>query len=225
MNRIIPAALIAAAMLSAPEARAWDYYNTGTGQQIGDNATGTQNNIAQRQGQQQGQAQAQGQGQHQNATASNQGVTVGGNSYSTPRQVSSAIAPSITTINPCGGVAASGALQTGLFGISLGAGGGFDKMCQIAMYSSNPVAFQYACRNMDGFRDAARDAGMPCAMDRPAVVAFVQPARLGYVGPCNAPDWMGRDGACHPARPRPVVHVVAAAPKVACVNKCPTDAP
>ncbi len=249
--------LIAGTMLAiTTPAFAWDYNQYGNGQQIGDNATGVQNNLSARasaaaaasssasSASRSGSVATQRQGQSTTVSgagagaASNAGnsqtvnVGGGGNGGHNDRfPVSSAYAPSFGSVNPCAGGAISGGIQ--LFGIGASGGGSvhFDQMCQIAQYSSNPYAFQWACTEMDGFRSAAREAYRagfaphPCAQDvvlvvaeppRPILVAEPAPVKRWAVVPCHMPFVRDAHGRCYnptPPRPRPV------APPAPCVDE------
>lgn len=225
--------------LASTSAYAWDAQTAGhgpqaIGQDSGSAAAAQANAAARARAQAQ---QAQGQGQSTNVSgvgggsASNQGnnqtVNVGGGGHNN-FPVASAIAPSIMTVNPCSGGAVSGGIQ--LFGVGASGAGSihFDQMCQIAMYSSNPYAFQWACTQMDGFRDAARDAFRahfaphPCAQDVTLEVALPSPAppippaviepppvKRWAVVPCHVPGYRDAAGRCHyPApKPKPVVTI------------------
>lgn len=157
-------------------------------------------------------------------TGNAQTVNVGGSSsnYSAKIPVSSAIAPSVMTVNPCGGGAASGAFQVFGFGASAGGSVKFDRMCQLAMYSQNPYAFAYACHEIDDFREMALEAARvgyaprPCPQDAALVIAQPTippaapeppPVKRWAVVPCHMPLVKDRNGRCvnpNPPRPTPV---------------------
>jgi hypothetical protein len=131
----------------------------------------------------------------------------------------------MTVLAPCGsGVAASGAVSTGIFGFSLGGSAAPDDMCRIAAYAANPIAFQWACRSMKGFREAAMDAGSPCAMDRVEAVVERREAAM----PPDEVRRAWREKAAAAKRvvvKRMTVAVVAPPPlpsNVPCVTVCPT---
>lgn len=177
-------ALAVGAFMASP-AMAWDYRQAGhNNQQIGDGATGTQNNNSAK-------ARSSSRSSSRSTSHSNSvatGGSAGGGSsdvtvQGNPREAATALAPSFSGVNPCAGSAASGAVQTGVFGLSIGTGGGFDKVCQIATYLHDPLAKAWACRHIDGIREAALDIGKPCPQDKPTPVNETEIIRH------DRPDW------------------------------------
>lgn len=123
------------------------------------------------------------------------------------RPVASAVAPAAFSSNPCGGSPTTGGLQTGPVGLSFGVGGGFDKVCQIAMYLRDPLAKAWACRHMDGIREAARDIGQPCSEDEPKVQQVSEVMPIPPIPPIRSmpdgvPAWCGTTNGRDPAADR-----------------------
>lgn len=210
------AALIAATMLTGP-AMAWDYVQNGPGQQIGDNASGVQNNTSQRQG--------QAQGQRQTATGGNARATGGKSNVSVTNSVRSGgggvgggiglTVPGGYGNAPCGG-------GIGLGGLGLSGGG-----------SGGGTLWEFAdCKRMRessallqlGFPDAAlaelcqidrvRDAfGGRCPgevgavmvklPEPPVVVPAPSPRKHWATVPCHLPRYRDASGTCHDAAPKP----------------------
>lgn len=164
---------VALGLMAAP-AFAWDNTTNGNHNQIVDGGNGTQNNNSARatassraasRAASTSASSAAGGSSNASGGGGTSIVQMGGN----PRIVSSAEAPAYSSANPCSGSAAGGAIQTGVLGLSFGAGGGFDRVCQIATYLHDPLARAWACRHMDGVREAALDIGKPCPQDQPSV--------------------------------------------------------
>lgn len=85
--------------------------------------------------------------------------------------VATAVAPAIMSFNPCSGSSASAGLQGASFGLSFGTGGGFDNACRLHMLGQDAAAVAYLCRANGDIRQAFKDIGQPCPVDRPQVVA------------------------------------------------------
>lgn len=89
--------------------------------------------------------------------------------------VASAIAPGGMSYNACAGSPASGAVQTGLFGLSIGSGGGFDNACRLHMLGQDAAAMAYLCRVNKDVRASFRDIGRPCPQDQPVETVSAGP--------------------------------------------------
>lgn len=89
---------------------------------------------------------------------------------------SSAIAPNVTSFNSCAGSPVSGALQTGIFGLSFGSGNHFDEVCRLNQSRRPDAAVEYLCLVDQDVRKAMKATATPCAADRPVVVVASIPA-------------------------------------------------
>jgi len=103
-----------------------------------------------------------------------------GNNWHIPP--ATAAAPSFAQFNNCSGSPITGAVQSGVFGLSFGTGNHFDEVCRLHMLGLDNVAFAYLCRVDHDVRKAARDAGYPCPDDQ--VTPEIQPVQVPTV-----PDW------------------------------------
>lgn len=92
--------------------------------------------------------------------------------------VSSAIAPNVTSFNSCAGSPVSGALQTGIFGLSFGSGNKFDEVCRLNQSRRPDAAIEYLCLVDPDVRKAMKATVTPCAADRSVVVFAAVPAAL-----------------------------------------------
>ena len=212
------AALVAATMLTAP-AYAWDYNQYGSGQQIGDNASGVQNNTSQRQGQTQGQSQSS----RSTSGASARSTATGGRGGSGGSVIanvgngggSGGNAIGLTVPGGYGNAPCGGGIGLGGLGLSGGGSGGGTLWefgdCKRMRESSALLQLGYPdaalaelCQ-IDRVREAfgGRCPGEPGAvmvqMPTPPEPEY-QPIRMAYCDPHTSVVW--QDGSCH-RRPKP----------------------
>jgi hypothetical protein len=151
--------LLLTLLLAAPHAYAWDYVQNGSGQQIGDNATGAQANASQHQG------------QHQTATGGSATSQGGASSVSVNNSMLSGgsdRAPDVFVPSVGGGGADCPVVGIGAGGSGLGGGGGFGpswistdcnkrKVADLLSRLYGPsVARAYAEQNIDGVKEAVK---------------------------------------------------------------------
>jgi type II secretory pathway pseudopilin PulG len=164
----------------------------------------TSTTQAQKQAQKQMQTQQQGQRQGQQATAASNVIvnTAGQGAAVQPPQdrqtaVSSAIAPSFGSFNPCVGQSASMAAQAPVFGLSVG-GQTMDHECQMLRLGTMGdvvAARYYLCLQDRDIRMAYKQAGMPCPADMPPPAPVVAAAVPPPPTAPARPEW------CYTASP------------------------
>lgn len=89
--------------------------------------------------------------------------------------VASAIAPNVQSFNSCAGSAVTGAMQTGVFGMSFGSGNKFDRVCWLNESGRPDAAVEYICAVDKTAREALKHTAHPCAEDVPVVAAVALP--------------------------------------------------
>lgn len=124
------------------------------------------------------------------ATGGHASVSVinGSGDYDRPPPAASATAPAALSTNPCLPGGTSGAVQTGLFGLSLGVNPGFDEACRLHQIGQDRAAVAYLCRANGDIRQAFRDIGQPCAQDL-GVIAISRPKPALPVVKSYPYDW------------------------------------
>jgi hypothetical protein len=95
------------------------------------------------------------------------------NNSGSGRQVATAAAPAVLSVNPCLPAGNSGAVQTGVFGLSLGLAHGYDEVCRLHVLGEDAAARAYLCRADADVRQAYKDIGQPCPQDAPPPLVIV----------------------------------------------------
>jgi hypothetical protein len=123
--------------------------------------------------------------------------------------VSGASAPAIFGANPCTGSGLSAGVSTSILGLSFGTGNTFDDVCRLVSVGKPAAAFELLCRDAD-VRQAALDAGTPCAADRIAAgrpvhsVGFVDDTRPDWCDSASPGELRKYAAVCGSALPRPI---------------------
>lgn len=214
--------LMAAACLLPMHAYAWDYNQYGPGQQIGDNASGVQNNNR-------ANANANAAASARSASKSTAGAT--GGSVNIGSAGNSSGGSFVGFNNPGGGGMASCGGGLGLGGIGLGGGGSaggsiFEfRDCKVLREAAELANLGHAdigtieiCQQIDRVREAF---GGTCPTLTPPIIAQSQPRPvMGYMGACLPPDVRWADGSCHShAAVHAVYHPKPKAPPPPCLCK------